>query len=193
MPKQIICSNCGASERYNLYGSQSTVARMMRLKSLCFDCAYWQDYYEHPQQDTYIISGKLYTFYPIETIIRHKQKRKKRGLVFARNMQTGKIVYASRYQYIASVPENFKHLFPDQFRFISEPTYAILASRICRECLAKGCWDRYYCFWYNKEKAEPHIPWNTIPPSHKPGDEQCESFINKETMYNVNIQENEDF
>lgn len=189
MPRYITCTNCGQTVPFNLYYSETPIARRMRVKSLCFDCAFWTDYMEHPQVDTTIVSGTLYVFVPIDTPLFNKQRRRQKGIVFARNMETGEPVYALGCQRIANVPDNFKDLLPDQYRFISEETYAIMISRMGRDCLAKGCWDRYQCLWYNRQKAEPVKPWNTVPPYHNPGDENCESFINTDLMYNVNIEE----
>lgn len=188
MTRQITCSICGSTYSFNLYPSQSSLARIMRTKSLCFDCAFWMDYKDNPQVDTQIISGKLYRVLFKKDILYKKQSRKRKGIILARDLRTGDLVYSFDYQYIADVPERFKNIFPDQFRFISESTYYLLYTRANKECLAKGCWDRYHCYWYNKDKAEPNNPWNTIPHYHKVGDEGCESFINKDTMYNVNIE-----
>lgn len=190
MPRQIVCKNCGLVFPYSSFYSQTSLAKTMRVKSLCFDCAFWETYKERPLPDSYIISGKLYTFFPKENILWKKQSRQAKRVILAQNMQTMAPVYATDCKYIASIPEHYKSDFPDQYRFISEPTYALLINRECKECVAKGCWDRYQCYWYNKEKAEPGKPWNTIPHYHKPGDEGCESFINKETMYNVNLEDN---
>jgi hypothetical protein len=101
-------------------------------------------------------------------------------------MKTGAIVYATKCEYIADVPKQFRKKFPDKYRFISLRIYSLIADRICKECRAKGCWDRYTCYWYDKKKMEPKKPWNTVPPYHHDGDEQCDSYINKKTMYNLN-------
>lgn len=189
MSRQIICSNCGSVVPLGLYFSQSSLAKRIRTQSLCFNCAFWMDYKENPRPDTAIINGKLYTFQSHEETLWNKWQRKKRGIVFAQNISTGTFVYAFNVRRIADVPVNFRKEFPDQYHFVSLETYAIAAERACRDCLAKGCWDRYNCFWYNRQKAEPGKPWNKIPSYHKVGDEKCESFVNKETMYNINLQD----
>ena len=184
MSRQFICSNCGKTVTSINFNSEAPLARLMRVESLCFDCAFWKDYITNPQPDTTIISGKLYAFHPIEQKPNRSQMKRK-GIVFARNMQTGAIVSCTDYRYIANIPDTFKPQLPDHYRFISAETYSLIAERAIPECLAKGCWDRYHCFWYNTTKAEPHKPWNQIPHYHKPGDEQCESFINKDPMYHL--------
>lgn len=105
-------------------------------------------------------------------------------------MQTKDVIYAYSPVYIAKIPERFRKQLPDKFRFISEKTYLQIIKRGNRECTAKGCWDRYRCFWYNKEKMEPdNKPYNIIPHYHNIGDEECESFIDIETMYNVKLKQ----
>lgn len=183
MQDQIVCKNCGTIVPHNLFYSQTSVAKTMRTKSLCFECVFWESYKESPTPGTYIVSGKLYEFHPVEDILENGSSRRAKNLSFAQDMQTMIPVYARNCRCIATVPERYKSDFPDRYRFISERTYTLLINRGYKECRAKGCWDRYQCFWYNKEEAEPKAPWNTIPHYHKLGDENCESFINKETMY----------
>ena len=189
MPRQYICSNCGAVVPKNLYFSRTSLAALMRAQSLCFDCAFWTDYAQHPIADTYIINRGLYTFFPQNNKNNPKRKKIPYESVYAINIRTKEAVYSTVLEHIANVPDRLKSQFPDQYKFITRDAYQALSKRICKECLAKGCWDRYNCFWYNREKAEGNKPWNDIPRTHKPGDEHCETFINKSTMYQVNIEE----
>lgn len=182
MSQRQICSYCGKEYCIGLYNRKSDLRQKMREEGLCFDCAYWKDYIEHPSEDTAIVNGALYIFKPITKRLL-KRDRKLKGMIFARNMTTGAIVGCREYRKITVVPERFRSALPDQFRTISEETYRQIDERPIPECLSKGCWDRYHCFWYNAKKAEPNKPWNEIPHYHKPGGEHCESFINKETMY----------
>lgn len=193
LPPPTTCSTCGKEIPPDLFFSQSPIARRMRLKQMCFDCAFWDDYMENKQSDTYVISGGLYVFFPLTSDTWNKRKAKFRKFFYAHDMLTRTAVYSTSCQHITDIPEHIKQKFPDQYRFISKDVFERLTDRMCKECLAKGCWDRYWCYWYNKQKAERDTPWNTIPDYHKPGGEECESFINKETMYTVNTRNNDFF
>jgi hypothetical protein len=188
MLQRITCSNCGKIEQQRMYYSESNIARLARLKTLCFDCAYWENYMQHPLAGTAVVSGGLWYFNPQKEVLYNKSRRTRKGIVLAHELKTGDVVYSTTYRLIAKIPKHIKTRLPDQYRFISEQTYSLLISRQCKECLAKGCWDRYYCFWYDAAKAEPNKPWNEVPSYHKPGDELCETFINKNEMYNINIE-----
>lgn len=181
MDKILTCSFCGRTVTINRYVSTSALNKRMRIENLCYDCAFWKDYLEHPRPGSVILSGKLYALSPITRYL-NGTSRRRNGIQFARNMQTGKAIAFTSYHCLATVPRQFRERIPDQYRFISERTYTLLWQRT-KKCCIKGCWDRYHCWWYDKDKAEPKGPWNEIPKTHKIGDENCESFINKETMY----------
>lgn len=104
---------------------------------------------------------------------------------FAINMKTGECVGNLERKLLGTVPTNFLELLPDQYRWISRETYERINTRELKYCEMKGCFDRYRCYWYNPAKTEPNGAWNHIPNGYVPGMEMCESFIDKNTMYNV--------
>lgn len=185
MPRQLICSRCGQTVKISRFNSQAPMANLMRKETLCFDCAFWVNYTQHPMPDTHIIDGALYTFQPVADVLQYMKRRNTDKIAFAYELETDTPVYSFVCKFITNVPNNFKEQYPDQFKFISKRTYVIMTGRVYKECLSKGCWDRYHCLWYNKQKAEPNKPWNDIPTYHQIGGEHCESFIDQETMYNV--------
>ena len=79
----------------------------------------------------------------------------------------------------------------DTGEFISHKHFKLIDDEGPFSCRAKGCYDRYHCIWYDKDKMEPDGPWNIVPPDHRIGDEDCQSFIDKETIAiheNINTQ-----
>lgn len=167
-----------------IFFSQAPIARLMRKSQLCYECTFWKQYISNPISGTFIVNGKLYKGEIKQDFITGNKRNNK---VLLRELKTGNLMYCtSPPVLISKVPERFRDELPDKYGFISSRTYKLLLER-CTDCLAKGCWDRYYCFWYNASKAEPKQPWNEIPHYHKPGDEKCESFINKLTMYDIKI------
>lgn len=187
MIRPIQCSNCGKVEPL-ICLTQSPIAQLIRKEKLCYECAFWMQYAKTPYKDGAIVNGCLYKFSPTHESTKRKCLKNK---FFAVDVWTKELVYSSqRPQFMAKVPARFKKQFPDKYKFISLRTYKILRERH-NECLSKGCWDRYYCYWYNASKAEPSTPWNEIPHYHKSGGEGCESFIDKTTMYDVEYKNNQ--
>lgn len=180
------CSECGREFDMNLYGASKSLSKKMVSEQLCFDCAYWKHFIEHPLPSTLIISGTLCTA-TIKFGSIHGNLLRQRNVTPIRNIATGEIGVCIDYRKIAVIPARFHSFIPDQYRFITLDTYKRIKSWKGTTCRAKGCWDRYRCHWYNKETVECNKPWNKLPPGYYPGIEKCESFIDKETMYNVTV------
>ena len=153
----------------------------MHKKVLCFDCAYWLSKIAKITPNDILIDGGLYH---VSQIIQPQGSNqcRRRGLDFIINQDSGAIYAVTEKRFLATVPERFLPNFTEKYRFITMPTYMHLNKCIGMSCTSKGCWDRYYCFLYNNE-IEDNKPWNKISKNHKPGDEMCESFLNKNTMY----------
>lgn len=154
----------------------------MKAERLCFDCAYWKDYIANPTPGTAIVSGALYDFVPCRKEI-DRRALKRKGIKLALDMTTKEVVTCVAPVLKAKVPLSFAQILPDQYRFISADTYFRIKEYCAPYCLSKGCFDRYHCYWYNAEKAEPNGPWNRIPAKYIIGSEMCESFIDKDKMY----------
>lgn len=48
-------------------------------------------------------------------------------------------------------------------------------------CQAHGCYDRYTCELYKMSSEPEEKPFNIIPDTHIPGDEECEFYKPKKT------------
>lgn len=177
----IICKHCGTQIDLDSFRHNRVLTKQMQAKQLCFDCAYWLDYLSHPLPNTAVIEGKLYSFELIEHNAKvHQRRAWYQYIVHIKN----KSAYAIHNpKMIAVIPNHFQKEFPTEYRFITYDAYRTIHQYMAVSCTAKGCWDRYHCFWYNKEEMEPKEPWNKVPKNHVPGDEMCEGFIDKTKMY----------
>lgn len=182
--RTLTCSCCGKVIDLDHYDIRKPSVKQMVQQNVCFECLFWKTYIDNPIAGTYIVNGKLMYFVPIRGWLR-KSTRLKKGIVYVRDMKTGEAVANMERQIIGTVPPTFKELLPDRYKFISLDVYERIHERQSEYCMMKGCYDRYHCLWYNPEIAEPDGPWNEVSSKHKVGDELCESFINKNTMYDV--------
>ncbi len=178
------CSYCGKTVNLDQYESNRPFYKRMAQARVCFECEFWMRYVENPIPDTYIVSGKMMRFIPIHGWV-HGNARRVEGMRFAYDMHTEEIVCNLERKVLGTVPPQFRELLPDDYRWITKNTYERILFRQYEFCDMKGCYDRYNCFWYNAEKMEADGPWNQLPKNYKPGMELCESFINKNTMYDV--------
>ena len=176
------CTHCGKQIDLDSYIIHKQVLTApMRENQLCFECAYWMDIVKHPIPGSFIIDGAMYTFDVIE---QHRSIRETtKDVRFILDQCNNTALAIRNIKSIGVVPEHFKEMYPDQYRFITYTAFRQVNHHIGSLCEAKGCWDRYHCFWYNKVAAEPNGPWNKIPVGYNPGDEMCENFINKFQMY----------
>lgn len=181
----ITCKQCGSIINLDDYKPTSSFIQRVKVERLCFDCAYWNDIADNPQPDTAIISGGLYRISNLTSYLNGNEVRSPKW-TFLHDMYSYEAWACTDCKLIGIVPPRFKDRLPDRYHFIEKETYVRL-KRYCRtECLSKGCWDRNFCFWYNRSKAETLGAWNEVPDGYIPGGENCESFINKYTMYDIN-------
>lgn len=157
---------------------------MVEKERLCFDCAYWNGIVRNPQPNTAIISGGLYHISNLKTYLNGNEIRIPKWR-FLQDMSSNKARACTDCKLIGVVPPQFKSVLPDRYRFITKEAFVRIQQYRGTQCLCRGCWDRYYCFWYNRSEAEPHGAWNKVPKDYVIGGEKCESFINKNTMYDI--------
>ena len=146
---------------------------------MCYTCAYWLDKVDNMPEHHYIIDGKLVVFYPWTKVKTVFDSCNTRGHYIMLN--NGEVKRSNNMYISADVPAEFRELLPDMARFVSREVYYKAKNNPFFKCRAKGCWDRYRCYWYDMT-LEADGPWNEIPASHKIGGEGCESFIDKETL-----------
>lgn len=178
---QHTCEFCGNPIDFSLYGPHKILGQTMHKKVLCFDCAYWLSRIERITGNDILIDGGLYHVSQILQPQGSNQCRR-RDLDFIMNQNDRSIYAVTEKRFLAMVPDRFLCHFTEMYRFITMDTYTHLNKCAGLSCTSKGCWDRYHCFFYNKE-IEGNRPWNKISKNHKPGGEMCESFLNKNTMY----------
>lgn len=181
----ITCKKCGKAIDAYYFSDKPQVLSKIRESELCFDCLFWQDFINNRPENIKIIDGCAWQFIPLKTpFFKYHCNRPEIKCIFSPT--TKKLFHATQAKLIGRIPKLFEDELPTEYRFVSGDTYFRLQKYMCNHCRSKGCWDRYQCVWYDESITEPNGPWNRIPKNHKVGDEKCERFINKLTMYDNN-------
>lgn len=175
----ITCSFCGKLEDLEAFRLiQSPLVTKMRAERLCFECAYWKRWLDKHESDTVVISGRLYKI--VELLFQPNMcQARAKDLCFVIGANDNKAYACRGLALRGTIPPQFRHLLPDQYRFITREEYGRIYHYNAEMCLSKGCFDRYHCIWYRPDIAEPDEPWNTIPANYTIGSENCPSFVNK--------------
>jgi len=171
------CSCCGVIYETDSFNEKMPLPQMMAKRKICFECAFWIHKIENPLQHREIINGEHYVFKPVQEEKPYFQGYG--GHEFYAIHNDGTIVTSNNVWYQGVIPERFRKRLPNTAKFISKTTFRKLNSNpfICKSA---GCWDRYHCLRYDNSIEKQSGPWNQVPKTHKPGEEGCESFINKE-------------
>lgn len=168
------CLHCGAHVDCGDYNPMSPILKIMAAKHFCFSCALWTDRINNPSPHQQIIDGAYYIFKPLDNNSRQKTRHIR--------LNNGLAICSNNIVFYGQVPDLFLSAFPNTARFITAKAYRKIRHHPYFKCKSKGCWDRYHCFWYDMT-LEARGPWNVIPSSHKIGGECCESFLNKNKVY----------
>ena len=181
----ITCKKCGKAIDAYYFSDKPQVLSKIRESELCFDCLFWQDFINNRPENIKIIDGCAWQFIPLKTpFFKYHCNRPEIKCIFSPT--TKKLFHTTQAKLIGRIPKQFEDELPTEYRFVSGDTYFRLQKYMCNHCRSKGCWDRYQCVWYDESITEPNGPWNRIPKNHKVGDDKCERFINKLTMYDNN-------
>lgn len=182
----INCSFCGKQEDLETYRLiKHPLVSIMWDERLCFDCAYWKNWIKNPEPNTIIVSGGLYYLdQPLEKPSRTRlHNLKKCEYLFM--PATKDVCVCTGMTLRGRIPEALRNHLPNQYVFITRKEYYSIINYCAPACLSKGCFDRYQCYWYDAESAEPNEPWNTVPADYVVGSEECPSFINKTKLYDI--------
>lgn len=175
------CTLCGKDDYLSNYPSTTKLLHLMKEEKLCFHCAFWTDKIRHPEIPHEIIDGSYYFFGSyqknLQTMSKIDQLNTKTVCVIHKDMS---VAISDDVRFQGTIPRRFLKYFPDTAQIIPLRLYHRLQADH-GSCYAKGCWDRYECFFYDMSK-EPATPWNIIPKTHKTGDEYCPRFLNKERI-----------
>lgn len=173
------CSICEATYEIESFNPNAPLVKTMVEKHICFQCAFWLDKIENPAPNREVIKGEHYTFNPYQDHQAIFQGHG--GRVFYGVRNDGTLIISNNVWFQGEIPKRFREQLPDTAQLISKKTYTKLKNNNF-QCKAKGCWDRYHCLRYDISIEEDTGPWNTISKTHKPGEENCESFINKNQL-----------
>lgn len=175
-----LCKYCGSQIHLEDYDKKLPLIQMMNNEQLCFSCAFWKNKIDHPTPNRQIINGEHWVFEPWSDkpllFAGHG------GRVFYIMLNDGGVLRSNNVWYQGEIPQHFRESLPDTAKFITRTAYYKMKNQPSFQCQAKGCWDRYHCYWYDMS-LEANGPWNEIPASHKIGDECCESFLDKTKVY----------
>lgn len=170
--KTVQCRICGNEIDLNSIWRKHRLAKRIKEEHVCLNCAFWIEQLEIPER--IVIDKKCYT--AIDDKVGSLLRVQKKALTAYVLKDGNKPIAMKDIQLVGEVPEHFLSHFPNNAIFISYKTYRQLKESTFK-CKLKGCWDRYYCYRYDADSELE--PWNIVPMSHKIGDEQCKSFINK--------------
>lgn len=175
------CGICGREVDLVLYDLDAETPRVMRDRHLCFDCAFWSMIAENRPLNSIVVDGDLvvpsYIQYdPFAPIIKDRK-------VFILKF-TGEAIKANSLVNYGTVPEQFLDRLPNEGAYVNYHVYRRALLNHGHNCMKRGCYDRYHCFYYHPEIAEPDGPWNVIPSNHKAGWEECPLFIDKSKIFN---------
>lgn len=178
----ITCKKCGKVIDTYYFSNRLQVLSRIRENELCFDCLFWQDFIRNRPKNTKIIDGCAWQYIQLKTpFFKFHCNHPEIKCIF--NPSTKELLHATQTKLIGRVPKQFEDELPTEYKFVSGDIYFRLQKYMCHHCSSKGCWDRYHCIWYNESITEPNGPWSRIPKNYHVGDEKCERFINKFTMY----------
>lgn len=175
------CKSCGARMLFQGYDLRQRLSRIMSEKEICYECAYWIEIIEYPQNNLEVVDNKLLRILPIVP-------RRDKSMLLGNN---GKMRYFMRPDHtlfksndvwlIGTIPERFREKFQETAFELTSNAYRLL-SKDPNRCIARGCFDRYQCLRYKLEIEALNGPYNIIPKNWKTGDEHCKYFIDAKNI-----------
>lgn len=160
-----ICTSCGRI--VSAYEQRMTASMRDEIHTdTCWECTFWLYTAANPKPNFQVINYQYFSFPP---------EIKDGGRVRHILTTTGEIINSTEYFNYGTIPERFRHLFPNTAHFINGTFLRKLRTNQNFRCKRLGCWDRLQCLWFKEEQKD----WNVIPANHIIGDEQCPMFINK--------------
>jgi len=152
----------------------------MIREQLCYECAFWLDLKAHPPKNSYIIKGKYYVFSEWERLYNKPKDAIKSMHIYTTDQR---VVRSNKIRLIGSIPKHLQDILPNNAHLITKHLYYKLRDVAPGyQCHSMGCYDRYYCHWYDRTIEDKHGAWNIIPRNYIPGSEQCPIYIDQQTI-----------
>lgn len=175
------CRKCGTIFDLRHFKTRgSRIKQTMQEMSLCYDCAFWLLFFQerkYKKKDYEIVDGHVYVVNNVEAgddivyIIKEK---------YFLHIDDHTVAAYNDVSYIGVLPDNLRRLHKDTAYFITKRIYnKVSALGNTYSCPAKGCYDRYHCFFYHPEEHEKNGSFNKIPEDWHVGSEHCPNFANK--------------
>lgn len=169
------CSRCGKRLLWQGYSTQHKLTKLMERKSLCYDCAYWEDIIANPPRHMEVVGRSILQVCPEAdksdrtVILGGKGKFRFFLTNDFRAFRSNDVWLLGR------VDDEHARMFAPTAIEITRKAYASLMENP-RKCKARACFDRYRCLRYNLA-LEAEGAYNKIPKGWKIGDERCKYFI----------------
>lgn len=135
-------------------------------RSLCYDCAMWDDAVRKMPAHHHIVDRQLIYFPPTR-----EENSKTQYLL---TMQ-GEVHASNDFFIMGNVPALYRDRLPDTANFINWRLKRKIRGNRGFVCYKLGCWDRMNCMWFASDAQKD---WNVIPKGHKEGAEKCPIYIN---------------
>lgn len=177
------CRLCGAEVSLLGYVMKHDFTQTMLQDHLCSHCVYlqWVKDFLSNANEYEIINGEV--LIPGEKSIGTKSPKINRKYFIGKGNRFTSLPFP---QVAFLIPSEIRDLYPDTAIVVPYNTWRRMQAYGNLKCRAIGCFDRYHCFWYNAQEMEKNGPWNSVPDDHIIGDEACEAFLDKCSMYNIN-------
>ena len=170
------CKQCGVRILLHGYNDNNRLNHIMKKKSICYDCAYWNNLLNHPPEYFEVIGNTCLRIHPV---VETKDKSmilggKGKTRYFIRPDKT--LFKSNDIWSIGKIPERFSAQFKKTATEISKRAFFKLSTNN-KKCKARACFDRYDCWRYDIDLEKEKGPYNNIPPKWKKGGEHCRYFI----------------
>ena len=178
---QYTCSQCGAEVDLDDFIIKHPLTQEMILSKRCHKCSLpsWTLDRLKLWQNMEIIDGRVVICHEAPIGMNFNAPNP-RGYIYKND---GSVIGYYKAWSPMIIPEEFRKIFPDTGRFLPYNIYRKIKPTPFFRCRAIGCYDRYHCYWYHADEMEKNGAWNVVPDKHVIGDECCNMFIDKNTMF----------
>lgn len=173
------CKSCGCKMLFQGYDLKHRLTHSMLEKQYCYECAYWQDKIDYPEEYLEVVGERALKILPLVTNRDTSMFLGTRGKMryFIRNDSS--LFKSNDVWLIGIIPERFRSLLKTTAKEITSQAFNNLY-RNTKRCHARGCFDRYQCLRYKQDIEKTNGPFNKVPKNWKTGDEHCKYFLNAE-------------
>lgn len=168
------CTKCGKPVFSFNADPSSTIIKLMDLKVICWDCAYWDLFLSSMPDNIEIIGDGCYQVLPlVEKDMQTLTGCNKPKYILKKD---GTAIKTNDIWWLNVIPPHLQQQLPPTAWWITKSFYDKL-QRSQHQCYAIGCMDRYHCYRYKYQEEFATGPYNAVPRDWRPGDEHCPAFL----------------